>query len=182
MFFSYFFKGRFAPFLLFSKTSRGFHLTQFVVFLSCTCPVRPRREEHRLCWSDSTHLTWGGDHVLLWRQLFWRRQRNVWMLHLREVCPPPQQALPQKHLLLSLSNRLNIYLTFYVIIVYFLRNGEGHFKHRGKQPECEETKDPAGQKYRLRERYLRHHKEKCHFTARPPGIHAGIFKGNRFPL
>ncbi|XP_051244697.1 histone-lysine N-methyltransferase KMT5C isoform X1 [Dicentrarchus labrax] len=58
------------------------------------------------------------------------------------------------------------------------RNGEGHFKHRGKQPECEETKDPVGQKYRLRERYLRHHREKGHFPARPiiPGIHSGIFK------
>ncbi|XP_029945841.1 histone-lysine N-methyltransferase KMT5C [Salarias fasciatus] len=58
------------------------------------------------------------------------------------------------------------------------RNGEGHFKHRGKQPECEEAKDPAGQKYRLRERYLRHHREKGHFPPRPvaPGIHAGIFK------
>ncbi|XP_054464033.1 histone-lysine N-methyltransferase KMT5C [Anoplopoma fimbria] len=53
------------------------------------------------------------------------------------------------------------------------RNGEGHFKHRGKQPECEETKDPVGQKYRLRVRYLRQHKEK-----RPiiQGIHSGIFK------
>ncbi|KAM6914093.1 histone-lysine N-methyltransferase KMT5C isoform 1-T2 [Lycodopsis pacificus] len=53
------------------------------------------------------------------------------------------------------------------------RNGEGHFKHKGKQPECEETKDPVGQKYRLRERYLRHHREK-----RPiiQGIHSGIFK------
>ncbi|XP_041673318.1 histone-lysine N-methyltransferase KMT5C isoform X1 [Cheilinus undulatus] len=58
------------------------------------------------------------------------------------------------------------------------RNGEGHFKHRGKQPECEETKDPVGQKYRLRERYLRHHREKGHFPARPtiPGLHSGIFK------
>ncbi|XP_031174635.1 histone-lysine N-methyltransferase KMT5C [Sander lucioperca] len=58
------------------------------------------------------------------------------------------------------------------------RKGEGHFKHRGKQPECEETKDPVGQKYRLRERYLRHHREKGHFATRPiiPGIHSGIFK------
>lgn len=58
------------------------------------------------------------------------------------------------------------------------RNGEGHFKHRGKQPECEETKDPVGQKYRLRERFLRHHREKGHFPTRPitPGIHSGIFK------
>ncbi|XP_018527729.1 histone-lysine N-methyltransferase KMT5C isoform X4 [Lates calcarifer] len=58
------------------------------------------------------------------------------------------------------------------------RNGEGHFRHRGKQPECEETKDPVGQKYRLRERYLRHHREKGHFPTRPitPGIHSGIFK------
>ncbi|XP_053300164.1 histone-lysine N-methyltransferase KMT5C isoform X1 [Pleuronectes platessa] len=58
------------------------------------------------------------------------------------------------------------------------RNGEGHFKHKGKQPECEETKDSVGQKYRLRERYLRHHREKSHFPPRPitPGIHPGIFK------
>uniref|UniRef100_A0A8C8DJR6 [histone H4]-N-methyl-L-lysine20 N-methyltransferase KMT5B n=1 Tax=Oryzias sinensis TaxID=183150 RepID=A0A8C8DJR6_9TELE len=58
------------------------------------------------------------------------------------------------------------------------RNGEGHFKHRGKQPECEETKEPGGQKYRLRERYLRHHRERAHFAARPvtPGLHSGIFK------
>uniref|UniRef100_A0A3Q0RHG1 [histone H4]-N-methyl-L-lysine20 N-methyltransferase KMT5B n=1 Tax=Amphilophus citrinellus TaxID=61819 RepID=A0A3Q0RHG1_AMPCI len=64
------------------------------------------------------------------------------------------------------------------------RNGEGHFKHRGKQPECEETKDPVGQKYRLRERYLRHHREKGHFSTRPitPGIHSGIFKGNQFGI
>ncbi|XP_029293365.1 histone-lysine N-methyltransferase KMT5C isoform X3 [Cottoperca gobio] len=58
------------------------------------------------------------------------------------------------------------------------RNGEGHFKHRGKQPECEETQDVVGQKYRLRERFLRHHREKGHFPARPiiPGAHSGIFK------
>ncbi|XP_011602554.2 histone-lysine N-methyltransferase KMT5C [Takifugu rubripes] len=58
------------------------------------------------------------------------------------------------------------------------RNGEGHFRHRGKQPECEETKDPVGQKYRLRERYLRHQREKGHFPVRPaaPGNHSGIFK------
>ncbi|KAM3598582.1 uncharacterized protein V6R79_020003 [Siganus canaliculatus] len=58
------------------------------------------------------------------------------------------------------------------------RNGEGHFKHRGKLPESEETKDPVGQKYRLRERYLRHHREKGHIPSRPtiPGLHSGIFK------
>ncbi|XP_034075639.1 histone-lysine N-methyltransferase KMT5C [Gymnodraco acuticeps] len=58
------------------------------------------------------------------------------------------------------------------------RNGEGHFKHRGKLPECEETKDPLGQKYRLRERFLRHHREKGHFPARTiiPGAHSGVFK------
>nr|XP_015804228.2 histone-lysine N-methyltransferase KMT5C [Nothobranchius furzeri] len=58
------------------------------------------------------------------------------------------------------------------------RNGEGHFKHKGKQPECEETKDPVGQKYRLRERFLRHHRERGYFASRPitPGIHSGIFK------
>ncbi|XP_068435230.1 histone-lysine N-methyltransferase KMT5C isoform X2 [Clinocottus analis] len=57
------------------------------------------------------------------------------------------------------------------------RNGEGHFKHKGKQPECEETKDPVGQKYRLRERYLRHHREK-----RPiiQGIHSAIPSRNSF--
>uniref|UniRef100_A0A3Q2QC52 [histone H4]-N-methyl-L-lysine20 N-methyltransferase KMT5B n=1 Tax=Fundulus heteroclitus TaxID=8078 RepID=A0A3Q2QC52_FUNHE len=57
------------------------------------------------------------------------------------------------------------------------RNGEGHFRHRGKLPECEETKEAVGQKYRLRERYLRHHREKGHLAARPaaPGIHAAIF-------
>ncbi|XP_073350185.1 histone-lysine N-methyltransferase KMT5C isoform X2 [Pagrus major] len=62
------------------------------------------------------------------------------------------------------------------------RNGEGHFKHRGKQPECEETKDPVGQKYRLRERYLRHHREKSHFPARPiiPGLHSAIPSRNSF--
>lgn len=61
------------------------------------------------------------------------------------------------------------------------RNGEGHFRHRGKQPKCEETKDPVDQKYRLRERYLRQHREKGHFPARPtiPGTHSGIFKGNQ---
>ncbi|XP_071322984.1 histone-lysine N-methyltransferase KMT5C isoform X2 [Trachinotus anak] len=62
------------------------------------------------------------------------------------------------------------------------RNGEGHFRHRGKQPECEETKDPVGQKYRLRERYLRHHREKSHFPTRPiiPGIHSAIPSRNSF--
>lgn len=41
-----------------------------------------------------------------------------------------------------------------------------------------------GQKYRLRERYLRHHREKSHFPARPiiPGLHSGIFKGNHFRI
>lgn len=60
-----------------------------------------------------------------------------------------------------------------------VRNGEGHFKHWGKQPECEEAKDPLGQKYRLRERYLRHQREKGHLPVKPsaPGIHSGIFKG-----
>ncbi|XP_026180896.1 histone-lysine N-methyltransferase KMT5C isoform X2 [Mastacembelus armatus] len=62
------------------------------------------------------------------------------------------------------------------------RNGEGHFRHRGKQPECEETKDSVGQKYRLRERYLRHHREKGHFPTRPtiPGIHSAIPSRNSF--
>lgn len=58
------------------------------------------------------------------------------------------------------------------------RRGEGHFRHRGKQPECEETKDSVGQKYRLRERYLRQNREKGHCPTRPtiPGVHSGIFK------
>ncbi|XP_068193414.1 histone-lysine N-methyltransferase KMT5C isoform X2 [Antennarius striatus] len=62
------------------------------------------------------------------------------------------------------------------------RNGEGHFQHRGKQPECEETKDSVGQKYRLRERYLRHHREKGHLPTRPgiPGIHSAIPSRNSF--
>ncbi|XP_077414549.1 histone-lysine N-methyltransferase KMT5C isoform X2 [Vanacampus margaritifer] len=60
--------------------------------------------------------------------------------------------------------------------------GEGHFKHRGKQPECEETKDPVGQKYRLRERYLRHQREKGHLSSRPiiPGLHSAIPSRNSF--
>ncbi|XP_034045674.1 histone-lysine N-methyltransferase KMT5C [Thalassophryne amazonica] len=58
------------------------------------------------------------------------------------------------------------------------RRGEGHFRHRGKQPESEDTKDSVGQKYRLRERYLRHNRERGHCPTRPiiPGIHSGIFK------
>ncbi|KAM9746183.1 histone-lysine N-methyltransferase KMT5C [Menidia menidia] len=62
------------------------------------------------------------------------------------------------------------------------RNGEGHFKHRGKQPDCEETKDPVGQKYRLRERYLRQHREKGHFASRPitPGLFKAIPSRNSF--
>lgn len=62
-----------------------------------------------------------------------------------------------------------------------IRNGEGHFRHRGKQPDSEEAKEAVGQKYRLRERYLRHHRERGHLTARPsaPGIHAGIFTGEQ---
>ncbi|XP_061604639.1 histone-lysine N-methyltransferase KMT5C [Phyllopteryx taeniolatus] len=62
------------------------------------------------------------------------------------------------------------------------RKGEGHFKHRGKQPECEETKDLVGQKYRLRERYLRHQREKGHISARPiiAGLHSAIPSRNSF--
>nr|XP_057904385.1 histone-lysine N-methyltransferase KMT5C [Doryrhamphus excisus] len=62
------------------------------------------------------------------------------------------------------------------------RKGEGHFRHKGKQPECEETKDPVDQKYRLRERYLRHHREKGHLTSRPiiPGLHSAIPSRNSF--
>ncbi|XP_061837367.1 histone-lysine N-methyltransferase KMT5C [Nerophis lumbriciformis] len=61
------------------------------------------------------------------------------------------------------------------------RKGEGHFKHKGKKPECEETKDPLGQKYRLRERYLRHHREKGHLT-RPiiAALHSAIPSRNSF--
>uniref|UniRef100_A0A8C6WX19 [histone H4]-N-methyl-L-lysine20 N-methyltransferase KMT5B n=1 Tax=Neogobius melanostomus TaxID=47308 RepID=A0A8C6WX19_9GOBI len=63
------------------------------------------------------------------------------------------------------------------------KNGEGHFKQRGKQPESEETKD--SQKYRLRERYLHKHREKGHLN-RPltPGAHTGNrnSKRNHFPL
>uniref|UniRef100_A0A3Q3LXG1 [histone H4]-N-methyl-L-lysine20 N-methyltransferase KMT5B n=2 Tax=Mastacembelus armatus TaxID=205130 RepID=A0A3Q3LXG1_9TELE len=40
------------------------------------------------------------------------------------------------------------------------RDGEGHFKYRGKQPHSETTKDTVSQKYHLRERYLCHHREK----------------------
>lgn len=40
------------------------------------------------------------------------------------------------------------------------RNGKGRFKQRGKQSHCEETRDPVAPKYRLRERYLCHHREK----------------------
>ncbi|XP_057673257.1 histone-lysine N-methyltransferase KMT5C [Corythoichthys intestinalis] len=62
------------------------------------------------------------------------------------------------------------------------KKGEGHFKHRGKQPECEETKDPMGQKYRLRERYLRHQREKGHLSSRPAisGLHSAIPSRNSF--
>ncbi|XP_051904644.1 histone-lysine N-methyltransferase KMT5C isoform X1 [Hippocampus zosterae] len=62
------------------------------------------------------------------------------------------------------------------------RKGEGHFKHRGKQPECEETKDSVGQKYRLRERYLRHQREKGHLNSRPiiSGLHSAIPSRNSF--
>lgn len=77
-----------------------------------------------------------------------------------------------------------VFITAFVVedikILHFVifRNGEGHFKNRGKQPQCEETKDPVGQKYRLRERYLRHHREKGPTRPTIPGIHSGIFKGN----
>ncbi|XP_056144375.1 histone-lysine N-methyltransferase KMT5C [Lampris incognitus] len=62
------------------------------------------------------------------------------------------------------------------------RIGEGHFKHRGKQPDCEETKDSLGQKYRLRERYLRQNREKVHCPTRPtlPGTHSAIPSRNSF--
>lgn len=75
--------------------------------------------------------------------------------------------------------RSHFSLTFFFAGFNGGRNGEGHFRHRGKQPDCEETKDPVGQKYRLRERYLRHQREKGHFPVRPaaPGNHSGIFKG-----
>lgn len=79
------------------------------------------------------------------------------------------------------SNAARVSLTSGICVFDPFRNGEGHFKHRGKQPESEETKEAVGQKYRLRERYLRHHREKGHFAARPitPGIHSGIFTGDQ---
>lgn len=64
------------------------------------------------------------------------------------------------------------------------RNGEGSFRHRGKQPGCEDAEDPLGQKYRLRERFLHHQqqqqqKEKVHFLSRltGPAGHPALFKG-----
>ncbi|XP_028311186.1 histone-lysine N-methyltransferase KMT5C [Gouania willdenowi] len=62
------------------------------------------------------------------------------------------------------------------------RKGEGHFKHRGKQPDSDETKEAVGQKYRLRERFLRQHREKSHLSARPvtPGLHSAIPSRNSF--
>lgn len=93
----------------------------------------------------------------------------------------------QRYFLKLLIFQLALHLVnFFFICLFvfklFFRNGEGHFKHRGKQPEREETKDSVGQKYRLRERYLRHHREKGHFNTRPitTGIHSGIFKGKYF--
>ena len=38
-------------------------------------------------------------------------------------------------------------------------NGEGHFKNRGKQPHCVETKVTVSPKYQMRERYLHHQRE-----------------------
>ncbi|KAM9780004.1 histone-lysine N-methyltransferase KMT5C [Neosynchiropus ocellatus] len=62
------------------------------------------------------------------------------------------------------------------------KKGEGHFRHRGKKPDSEEAKDPLGQKYRLRERYLRHHREKGHFSSKPmiAGLHSAIPSRNSF--
>ncbi|XP_053706904.1 histone-lysine N-methyltransferase KMT5C isoform X2 [Synchiropus splendidus] len=59
------------------------------------------------------------------------------------------------------------------------KKGEGHFRHRGKKPDSEEAKDPVGQKYRLRERYLRQHREKGHFSSKP-GLHSAIPSRNSF--
>ena len=52
------------------------------------------------------------------------------------------------------------------------RKGEGHFKLRGKLPDCEETKETGSQAYRLRERRLLQ-KRGC--PARPVslGSHSG---------
>ncbi|XP_049601306.1 histone-lysine N-methyltransferase KMT5C [Syngnathus scovelli] len=62
------------------------------------------------------------------------------------------------------------------------KKGEGHFKHRGKQPQCEETKDSGDQKYRLRERYRRHQREKGRLSPKPilPGLHSAIPSRNSF--
>lgn len=99
----FYFKCRFRPafclltallLLLFPTGHPTFVFVCFFFFFSFffTRPVRPRWEEYRLCWGDSTHSTWGRDHVLLWSQLFWWRQWNVWMLHLWEVRPLSDQT------------------------------------------------------------------------------------------
>lgn len=62
------------------------------------------------------------------------------------------------------------------------KKGEGHFRHRGKKPDSEEAKDPLGQKYRLRERYLRHQREKGHLSSKSTiaGSHSAIPSRNSF--
>ncbi|CAL8304215.1 unnamed protein product [Merluccius merluccius] len=58
------------------------------------------------------------------------------------------------------------------------RKGEGHFKHRGKLPDCEETKECGSQAYRLRERRLVQKRG----PARPAflGSHSAIPSRNSF--
>ncbi|KAJ3600348.1 hypothetical protein NHX12_031333 [Muraenolepis orangiensis] len=58
------------------------------------------------------------------------------------------------------------------------RKGEGHFKHRGKLPDCEETKECGSQAYRLRERRLVQKRG----PARPAflGAHSAIPSRNSF--
>ena len=55
------------------------------------------------------------------------------------------------------------------------RKGEGHFKLRGKLPDCEETKDSGSQAYLLRER-RQVQKRGC--PSRPPSL-GGAHSGNR---
>ncbi|XP_059925588.1 histone-lysine N-methyltransferase KMT5C [Gadus macrocephalus] len=59
------------------------------------------------------------------------------------------------------------------------RKGEGHFKLRGKLPDCEETKDSGSQAYLLRER-RQVHKRGC--PSRPPSLggHSAIPSRNSF--
>lgn len=62
------------------------------------------------------------------------------------------------------------------------RKGEGHFRHRGGQPDREETKGLVGQKYRLRETDLRLNREKgqCPPRSTFPVTHTAIPSRNSF--